>query len=124
MSHIKYFQMYKTLKKVPKDPYNHTFVPVYVYFEVKFDLSKKSQMVLGGNSTGSRDKDDHFRVVIIDIVGTYLLYGHINNPEADSTYGMSAFLNFFINDIIYTMTGPGEPNPYGFMTKSLNIKHN
>ena len=52
--------MYKTLKKVPKDPYNHTFVPVYVYFEVKFDFSKKSQMVLGGNITGSRDKDVFF----------------------------------------------------------------
>ena len=39
--------MYKTLEKVTKDPYNHTFLPVYVYFEVKFDLSKKSQMVQG-----------------------------------------------------------------------------
>ena len=124
MSHIKYFKMYKTLKKVTKDTYNHTFVPVYVYFEVKFDLSKKSQIFLRGNITGSRDKDDYFRVVIIDNVGTYFLYGHINNTEVDSTYGMNDYLNFFIKDKIYTMIGPVKPNPYVLMTNSLNIKHN
>ena len=53
--------MFKTLKKVTKDPYNHKFVPVYLCFELNIDLSKKSQFVLGGNITGSRDKDDYFR---------------------------------------------------------------
>ena len=80
-------------------------------------------MVQGGNSTGSRYEGDYFRVIITDNIVTYLLYGHINNPEADSIYGMNDFLNFFIKDIIYTMTGPGKSNPYGVMTKSLNIKH-
>ena len=92
--------------------------------ELKFDLSKKSPIVQEGNTTGSRYKDDYFRVIIIDNIGTYFFYGHINNPEADSKYGMNAFLNFFIKDIRYTMTGPGKSNPYGVMTKSLNIKHN
>ena len=96
MSHIKYFQIYKTLRKVKKDPCNHTFLPVYVYFEVKFDFSKKSQMVLGGNITGSRDKDDYFRVIIIDNIGTYFFYGHIKNTEVYSTYSMNDYLNFFI----------------------------
>ena len=81
-------------------------------------------MVLGGNSTGSIDKDDYFRVIIIENVVTYLFYGQINNPEEDSTYGMNVFLNFFVKNIVYTMTCPGKPNPYGLMTKSLNIKHN
>ena len=81
-------------------------------------------MVSRGNSKVSRYKDDYFRVIIIENVRTYLLYGQINNPEADSTYGMNNFLNFFIKEIVYSVTGPSKPNPYGFMTKSLNIKHN
>ena len=124
MSRIKYFKMFKTLKKVTKDPYNHKFVPVYLCFELNIDLSKKSQFVLGGNITGSRDKDDYFRVVIIDNVGTYFFYGHINNTEVDSTYSMNDYIKFFIKEKIYTMTGPGKPNPSGLMTNELNIKHN
>ena len=99
--------MYKTLRKVTKDPYNHTFVPVYVYFEVKFDLSKKSQMFLGGNITGSRYMDDYLRVVIIGNVGTYFFYGNINNTEMGSTYGINNYLNFFIKEKIYSTIGPG-----------------
>ena len=83
MSHIKYIQTSKIPKKVTKYTYNHTFVPLYMCFEVKFDLSKKSWIVIGGNSTGSKDMDDYFRVIIIENVGTYFFYGHINNPEAD-----------------------------------------
>ena len=59
-----------------------------------FGLSKKSWMISGGNTTGSRYTDEYFRVISIDHVGTYLLYGKIKNPEADSTYGMNDFLNF------------------------------
>ena len=51
-------------------------------------------MVSGGNTTGSTYTDEYFRVISIDNVGTYLLYGKIKNPEADSTYGMNDFLNF------------------------------
>ena len=60
---------------------------------------------------------------MIETFGIYLFYGQINNPEAYSTYGINAYINIFIKDIIYTMTGPGKPNPYGLMTKSLNIKN-
>ena len=67
-----------------------------MYFEVRFDLSKKSRIFLGGNITGSRDMDDYSRAVIIDNFGTYLSHGHINNTEVDSTYGMNNYLNFFI----------------------------
>ena len=63
-------------------------------------------------------------MIIIENFGTYLFYGHINNQETDSTYGMNAYINLFVKDIIYTMTGPGKPNPYGLMPKSLNIKNN
>ena len=63
-------------------------------------------------------------MIIIDNVGTYFFYGHIKNPEADSTYGMNTYPNTFINDIIYTMTGHGKPNPYGLMTKLININNN
>ena len=81
-------------------------------------------MALGGNITGSREKGDYFRAVIIDNVGTYFFYGHINNTEVDSTYSMNDYLNLFTKEKIYTMTGPGKPNPSGIMTNALNIKHN
>ena len=55
------------------------------------------------HSTVYRDKYDYFRVIIIENIGTYFFYEHINNPEADSTYGMNTYLNFFIKYIIYTI---------------------
>ena len=63
-------------------------------------------------------------MIVIENVGTYFFHGHVNNPDSDSTYGMNAYLNFFIEDIIYTMTGPGKPNQYVLMNKSLNVNDN
>ena len=60
---------------------------------------------------------------MIENFGKYLFYEHINNLEVDSTYSTNTYLNIFIKYIIYTMTGPGKPNTYGIMTKSLNIKN-
>ena len=37
---------------------------------------------------------------------------------------MNTYPNTFINDIIYTMTGHGKPNPYGLMTNLININNN
>ena len=45
MSHITDIRTSKTPKKVTKDPYYNIFVPLYMCFEVKSDLSKKSPMV-------------------------------------------------------------------------------
>ena len=46
---------------VTNDPYNHTCVALYICFEVKFELSKMSQLLKGVNSTVSIEKDDYFR---------------------------------------------------------------
>ena len=46
------------LKIFYKDPDDHTFLPVLMWFYVEIYLRRKAQLIAGGYMKGSRDKDD------------------------------------------------------------------
>ena len=78
MSHINYFQTFRTFKRGYKAPDDHTFVPVHMRFGVKFDLGRKALMVAGSNTTGSMDKYSYCGGAKIDTFRTDLFFLHIN----------------------------------------------
>ena len=54
-----------------------------MYFDVKFDLRRKEQLVTGGNITVYRNGYYYYGVVNIDTVRKALFLGNINDPEVD-----------------------------------------
>ena len=81
MSHIGYFLITKPLKIVTKDPYNHTFILVHMFFDIRFDLSRKLLSVLGVYIIGSVDKDSYYGMVNINNDSMYFFIVNINELE-------------------------------------------
>ena len=79
MAHIKGFQKFRPSKIGSKYPAGHTFVPVHMCFDVKFDLRSKSRLVAGGNMTGSRDEEAYCGMGKIDTFRTYFLLGQLDD---------------------------------------------
>ena len=57
MGQIMDFKTFKPLPKRSKPPKGHTYVPVHLCFDVKFDLWCKACLVAGGNWTDLPDTD-------------------------------------------------------------------
>ena len=79
MAQIKYFQIFRPLKIGSNAPDGHTFVPVNMCFDVKFDLSRNSRLVAGGNMKGDSYEVTYCDVVKIDTVRADLFLGQIND---------------------------------------------
>ena len=73
------FKMLKLLKKGAKAPVNYTFVPVYMYMCIKFDLRRKYLLDSGGNIIGSSDKGPYFVVSSIKNILEVFFLLHLNN---------------------------------------------
>ena len=69
-------------------------------FDVKFDLRRKVQLVSGGNTIWSRDKDAYCGVVNIDIVRTVFFLGQKNDLEVSSIYVSNYYPHGFTKDNI------------------------
>ena len=85
MAQNKYFQIFKPLKRVSKDPYNHTFVPCKTFY-IKFDPRRKARLVTVVNMTGASDEYAYCGVVNIHTLRTVFFCGYINGVEVAVMY--------------------------------------
>ena len=108
MTQINNFQESKLLNRVTKAPLNHTFVPIQISFDVKFDLHSMTQIVAWGDITWSRDRGYYFGVVNIGIVRDDLFFGYLNNLEVTDTYVGNSyqhrFTSFALNFLSYNIS--------------------
>ena len=68
-----------------------------MWFDVKFDLRRKAQLVAGGNMTGRRYKAPYFSVVNIDTFRTDFFLGQLNDLDVAAADVGNSYLHLFTN---------------------------
>ena len=106
MSQILDFKTFKPLPKGSRPPKEHTYVPVHLCFDVKFDLQCKAHLVAGGNWTDPPDTDIYSGVVSIDSIRTAFLIAELNDLEVMAADVGNAYLHGYTKEKIYTVAGP------------------
>ena len=84
ISQIKEIQTFRPLKRGPRAPNDHTFVLVNMLFGVKFILSRKAQLVAGGNITWDSEEDINCGVVSIETFRKDFFLRKLNDLEVDT----------------------------------------
>ena len=97
---------FKLLPKRSRPPPGHTYVPVHLCFDVKFDLGHKAHLVAGRNWTDPPDTDIYSGVVSIDSIRTAFLIAKINDLKVMAADVGNAYLHGYTKEKIYTVAGP------------------
>ena len=97
MSHMKYYQTFKTLKRGDKDPVNKNLIPVQ-NFLLKINFRKKKQLVSVWSIIGSREEGDYFGVFNIETFRAYLFLGDINGVDVAASDVRNAYLKVFTTE--------------------------
>ena len=95
MYEINDFQTFRTLNRLSKAPSDNIFLPLYIFFDVKFSLNMKEQLYSGSNMNGSKDEYDQCGVVKFDTFRTDFLLVHINKLEVSASDDGNTYLHGF-----------------------------
>ena len=106
MGQIIDFRTFKPQPKESKPLAGHTYVPVHLCFDVKFDLCCKACLVAGGNWTDPPDTDVYSGVVSIDSIRTAFLIAELNDLKVMAADVENAYLHGYTKEKIYTVAGP------------------
>ena len=68
VTQLKAYDTFKVLDQGKKAPTDHTYVPLHMFFDVKYDLRRKARLVAGGNWTDPATEDIYSGIVGIENV--------------------------------------------------------
>ena len=99
------FKTFKLLAKGCKPSAGHTFVPVHLCFDVRFNLMCKACLVAGGNWTDPPDSDIYSGMVSIDSIKTAFLVAKLNDLKVMAADVGNAYMHGYTKEKIYTVAG-------------------
>ena len=99
-------EVFQFLPRGAKPPKGYKMIPVFMVFDIKTDLRRKSRFVAGGHVTGPPIAEKFASVALTESVLLIFLLEDLNELDILAGDVGNAYLNAFTNEKVYAIAGP------------------